>query len=75
VSGEASRASGGAWYRVIGYASGVACVVLVYVLLDAPSVDILGLAVPVWVVAFASYLLGAGVVWGLGRDQRPGRWR
>lgn len=70
MSGVANRASGGAWHRVVGYASMLACLLLVYVLMDAPSVEVLGSSVPVWAVALVSYLLGAGVVWGLNRDRR-----
>lgn len=56
--------------KLVGNGAGVVAVVLVWAALSE-SVEMFGVDVPAWLVAFAMYLLGAATVWGL--TSRPTR--
>lgn len=50
--------------KVVGIAAAVLAMGLIYLLLDAGTVDLLSVSVPVWLVAVVSYLLGVAAGWG-----------
>lgn len=50
--------------KVVGIVAAVLAMGLIYLLLDAGTVDLLSVSVPVWLVAVVSYLLGVAAGWG-----------
>lgn len=50
--------------KVVGIVAAVLAMGLIYLLLDAGTVDLLSASVPVWLVAVVSYLLGVAAGWG-----------
>jgi len=53
--------------KVVGYITAILAAVLVYLLMDAGSIELLSVSVPVWLVAIVSYALGAGALWGFSK--------
>lgn len=62
------RDSGGA--KVVGLAASLLAVGLVFVLLDGGGVEVVGVTVPVWLLALVCYALGALAVWGTTKGQK-----
>lgn len=50
--------------KVVGYVATIAAAALFWLLMDAGSVELLSVSVPVWLVAVVSYLLGIAAGWG-----------
>lgn len=56
--------------KVVGLVASLAAVGLVFVLFDSGSVEVVGVDVPVWLLALVCYALGAAAVWGALKSQK-----
>ena len=56
--------------KVVGLVASLAAVGLIFVLMNAGSVEVAGMSVPVWLLAIVCYVLGAAAVWGTTKGQK-----